>query len=127
MLGFKERVKNQAHRERTGKVIKSELIVKLGRKQHHLSEKDVAISVNAIIDKMIDCLKENGRIEIRDFGSFNLHHRPPRLAHNPKTGEKLTTEAKYAIHFKPGKAMKERINISAATHPIVEVEDELEE
>ncbi len=108
-------------------MIKSELIIKLGRKQHHLSEKDVAISVNTIIDRMIDCLMENGRIEIRDFGSFNLHYRPPRLAHNPKTGEKLTTQAKYAVHFKPGKAMKERINASAATHSIQEVEDELEE
>ncbi len=107
-------------------MIKSELIVKLGRKQHHLSEKDVAISINAIVDKMIDCLKSNGRIEIRDFGSFNLHHRPPRLAHNPKTGEKLTTESKYAVHFKPGKAMKERINASAAEHPIKEVEGDEE-
>lgn len=108
-------------------MIKSELIVNLGRKQHHLSEKDVAISINAIIDKMVECLMKNGRIEIRDFGSFNLHHRLPRLAHNPKTGAKLTTEAKYAVHFKPGKAMKERINTSAATHPIIETENDLEE
>ena len=105
-------------------MIKSELIVKLGRKQHHLSEKDVAISVNTIIEQMINHLTTGGRIEIRDFGSFNLHHRPPRLAHNPKTGEKLTTEAKYAVHFKPGKAMKERINESAATHPIREHNNE---
>lgn len=107
-------------------MIKSELIIKLGRKQHHLSEKDIAISVNTIIDKLVDHLKTGGRIEIRDFGSFSLHHRPPRLAHNPKTGEKLTTEAKYAVHFKPGKAMKERINESAATHPIQEHADDEE-
>lgn len=101
-------------------MIKSELIIKLGRKQHHLSEKDVAISVNTIIDKMVEQLKDGGRIEIRDFGSFSLHHRPPRLAHNPKTGEKLTTEEKFAVHFKPGRELKERINAAAANHPIKE-------
>lgn len=108
-------------------MIKSELIVKLGRKQSHLSEKDVAIAVNTILDKMIDHLAHGGRIEIRDFGSFSLHYRPPRLAHNPKTGEKLKTKAKHAVHFKPGKALKDRINASAAHYPIQEHTEDDEE
>lgn len=93
-------------------MIKSELITKIGRTQDHLSENDIAVCINTIIDKMIESLAHGDRIEIRDFGSFSLHYRPPRLAHNPKTGEKLKTEAKYAVHFKPGKGMKERINAS---------------
>ncbi len=59
---------------------------------------------------MSDVLKPGGRIEIRGFGSLNLHYRPPRRAHNPKTGEKLVTNPKYAVHFKPGKEMRERVN-----------------
>jgi len=93
-------------------MIKSELIQKLNRTQNHLPEKDIALCVKSILNKMINHLSKGGRIEIRDFGSFNLHYRPPRTAHNPKTGEKLKTQPKYAVHFKPGKGLKERINAS---------------
>jgi len=98
-------------------MIKSQLIKKLGRVFDFLPEKDVALCSNVIIDSMANHLAKGGRIEIRDFGSFSLHYRSSRLAHNPKTGEKLMTEPKYAIHFKPGKGMKERINESRH-HPI---------
>ena len=91
-------------------MIKSELIARLGCKQDHLAERDVALCVNNILDKMTTCLASGGRIEIRDFGSWSLHYRPSRRAHNPKTGEKLTTSPKHAVHFKPGKAMKERVD-----------------
>jgi len=59
---------------------------------------------------MSTILSQGGRIEIRGFGSFNLHFRPPRRAHNPKTGEKLVTNPKYAVHFKPGKELREKVN-----------------
>jgi len=104
-------------------LIKSELITKIGRKQDHLSENDIALCVNTVIEEMIQNLAQGNRIEIRDFGSFSLHYRPPRLAHNPKTGEKLKTEAKHAVHFKPGKGMKERIN-NARDIPIKEAKEE---
>jgi len=55
-------------------------------------------------------LIQGERIEIRDFGSFDLHHRPPRTAHNPKTGAAVKLPAKVAVHFKPGKGIKDRIN-----------------
>ena len=50
------------------------------------------------------------RIEIRDFGSFNLHHRPPRIARNPRTGEAVDLPAKVKVHFKPGKEMRDRVD-----------------
>jgi integration host factor subunit beta len=93
-------------------MIKSELINKLGLKQDHLAEHDVAISVNTILDSMIDALCQGQRIEIRDFGNFDLHYRSPRKAHNPKTGEKLVTEPKFAVHFKAGKGLKDRVDAS---------------
>lgn len=44
------------------------------------------------------------------FGGFDLHHRPARIARNPKTGEAVQLPAKVAVHFKPGKDMKDRVN-----------------
>ncbi|OGT31610.1 MAG: integration host factor subunit beta [Gammaproteobacteria bacterium RIFCSPHIGHO2_12_FULL_35_23] len=93
-------------------MIKSELVEVVGRKQDQLSEQDVTVSINTVLDKMAIHLSQGGRIEIRGFGSFSLHYRPPRQAHNPKTGEKLVTPPKYAVHFKPGKELRESINAS---------------
>jgi integration host factor subunit beta len=93
-------------------LIKSQLIIELSKRFPHLPEKDITLAVNHIIEHMSDTLSEGGRIEIRGFGSFNLHFRPPRRAHNPKTGEKLVTDPKYAAHFKPGKEMREQVNAS---------------
>lgn len=96
-------------------MIKSELIESLAAKMTHLPEKQVTDCINIILELMSDALVKDQRIEIRGFGSFSLHYRPPRNAHNPKTGEKVVTEAKYSPHFKPGKELKERVNASRKT------------
>jgi len=93
-------------------MIKSKLINSIAKKQHILPEKDIATCANLLIDQMIDTLAHGGRIEIRGFGSFSLHYRPPRNAHNPKTGERVVTLAKYRPHFKPGKDLRERVDNS---------------
>ena len=93
-------------------LIKSQLIAEISKKLSQLPEKDIALSINSIIEQMSGILSNGGRIEIRGFGSFCLHYRPPRKAHNPKTGEKLVTEPKYAVHFKPGKELREQVNAS---------------
>lgn len=91
-------------------LIKSQLIAELSQALSQLPEKDIALAVNTIVEQMSTVLSNGGRIEIRGFGSFSLHYRPPRRAHNPKTGEKLITAPKYAVHFKPGKELRERVN-----------------
>lgn len=93
-------------------MIKSQLIESLAAKMTHLPEKQVNDSINVILGLMSEALAQGQRIEIRGFGSFSLHYRPPRNAHNPKTGEKVVTEAKYSPHFKPGKELKERVDAS---------------
>lgn len=108
-------------------MIKSELIAQLTRSQEQLSEQDVAECVNHILTRLSNELIKGGRIEIRGFGSFSLHFRAPRLAHNPKTGEKVITKAKHSPHFKPGKEMRERVDESKAFHPIKECEHADEE
>lgn len=91
-------------------LIKSQLIGEISTRFPHLPEKDIALAVYHIIEHMSDILSNGGRIEIRGFGSFNLHFRPPRLAHNPRTGQKLMTTKKFAAHFKPGKELREKVN-----------------
>lgn len=101
-------------------MIKSELIEHIAARMTNLSEKQVADGVNMILDLMSDALIKNQRIEIRGFGSFSLHYRPPRNAHNPKTGEKVVTKAKYSPHFKPGKELRERVNASRERYELPE-------
>lgn len=99
-------------------MIKSELIANLAAKMTHLPEKQVTDGVNHILELMSEALIKGKRIEIRGFGSFSLHYRPPRNAHNPKTGEKVVTAAKYSPHFKPGKELRERVDASKDCKPI---------
>lgn len=89
---------------------KSHLIAEISKFFPHLPEKDVSDAVNLILEKIVQSLIAGKRIEIRDFGNLDLHYRAPRQAHNPKTGKKLTTSAKYVVHFKCGKELKELVN-----------------
>lgn len=107
-------------------MVKSELIASIAGKQNTFSDRDVELSVNQILEYMGNTLASGKRIEIRGFGSFCLHYRPPRNAHNPKTGEKVVTIPKHSPHFKPGKELRERVNESRQTHPIIRDEREEE-
>jgi integration host factor subunit beta len=69
---------------------KSELIEVLARKQNQLPYKDVELAVKTLIEQMSQSLATGNRIEIRGFGSFSLHFRPPRVGRNPKTGESVS-------------------------------------
>jgi integration host factor subunit beta len=89
---------------------KSELIDVISRNQKHLPAKDVELAVKHILEIMSDSLADGQRIEIRGFGSFSLHYRPPRMGRNPKTGEAVALSGKYVPHFKPGKDLRERVN-----------------
>ena len=91
-------------------MIKSELIRALKEKLPELQVRDVELALNCILGQMADALVQGKRIEIRGFGSFGLHCRPPRIARNPKTGEAINLPAKVAVHFKPGKEMRGRVD-----------------
>ncbi len=89
---------------------KSELIEALARKQSHLAYRDVELAVKSLLETMSQSLSSGERIEIRGFGSFNLHYRPPRMGRNPKSGSPVILRGKYVPHFKPGKELRERVN-----------------
>lgn len=89
---------------------RSELVNAIAQRQSHLTRSDVDASVKSILSQMINELSSGGRIEIRGFGSFTLHHRDARIGRNPKTGEAVSLPEKYMPHFKPGKELKEVVD-----------------
>jgi len=92
-------------------VTKSELIEIIAARQSQLSTKDVELAVKTVLEHMSQALALGERIEIRGFGSFSLHYREPRRGRNPKTGDAVELTGKYVPHFKPGKELRERVNL----------------
>lgn len=70
----------------------------------------MASAVNVLLAHLSAALAGGQRIEIRGFGSFTLHFRPPQLGRNPRTGTAVPLAGRYVPHFKPGKALRERVN-----------------
>ncbi len=101
-------------------MIKSELIARIASNMTHLPEHRIAEAIHLILETMTQKLMNGERIEVRGFGSFSVHVRKPRNAHNPRTGEKVITKPKLIPHFKPGKELRERVNASRAIHSISE-------
>lgn len=73
---------------------------------------------DAIVDTLVEDTKANinkgdkgtlGRIELRNFGVFEVKRRAARKARNPRTGEKVFVPQKFVVTFKPGKEMEERV------------------
>ena len=89
---------------------KSELIESLTKKQTQLAYRDVELAVKTILENMATTLSKGERIEVRGFGSFALHYRPPRVGRNPKSGEPVSLPAKHVPHFKPGKELRKRVD-----------------
>ncbi len=91
---------------------KSELIISLANSYPQLLTKDAELTVKTILDAMAQALADGKRIEIRGFGSFALSVRPPRVGRNPRSGEKVMVAEKRVPHFKPGKELRYRVDLS---------------
>ena len=89
---------------------KSELIHRIAQKQSQIAERDVELAVKMMLDHMAECLVGGGRIEIRGFGSFTLRFRRARVTRNPRTGTPVSLPARYAVYFKPGMKLRERVD-----------------
>lgn len=73
----------------------------------HLVDK----SVREVFLVLAKALNDGEHIEIRGFGTFSIRERGPRVARNPKTGEQIQISKKRYVHFKPGKELRERMNL----------------
>jgi nucleoid DNA-binding protein len=65
--------------------------------------------VQKTFDAIIDTLLREQRIELRNFGVFEVKRRKARKARNPRTGDRVDVEPKNVVTFKPGKEMEERV------------------
>ncbi|WMY96963.1 MAG: integration host factor subunit beta [Arsenophonus sp.] len=90
---------------------KCELIEKLVNELSHIPAKLIKKTIKLIIEHMSITLTKGERIEIRGFGSFSMHYRISRIGRNPKTGHQFFLKEKVVPHFKPGKELRERVNI----------------
>ena len=74
-----------------------------------LTQLQVQGVVRRVFDGITETLVREGRIELRNFGVFEVRERKPRKARNPRTGEKVEVPAKRVLTFKPGREMGERV------------------
>ena len=93
----------------TPSVTRSDLVKNLSKKQEHLAQKDVELAIRSLLNIMSYSLSSGERIEIRGFGSFNLHYHQPRNGKNPRTGEPVNISGKYVPYFKPGAELRKRV------------------
>jgi integration host factor subunit beta len=65
--------------------------------------------VQKTFDAIVETLVEDRRIELRNFGVFEVKQRAARKARNPRTGAKVFVPEKFVVTFKPGKEMEEKV------------------
>ena len=96
-------------------MIRSELVTKLCNDFPDLSQREIELVVTGIFNEITAQLAKGGRVELRGFGAFSTRSRDARTGRNPRTGEQVAVDAKKVPYFKPGKEMRERLNLAEAT------------
>ncbi len=94
-------------------------IVKTISDETGLNQQLIKQIVQKTFDSIIVTLIEEGRIELRNFGVFQVRPRAARKARNPRTGRQVEVPEKFVVSFKPGKIMEERVNSIEGT-PLAE-------
>ena len=92
-------------------MIRSELVQQLCEGHPDLTVKEIERVVSAFFDSIIAQLQNGGRVELRGFGAFSTRDRDARKGRNPRTGDAVDVAAKRVPYFKPGKEMRERLNV----------------
>jgi integration host factor subunit beta len=96
-------------------MIRSELVQKLCHDFPDLTQRDIELMVTGIFNEITAQLAKGGRVELRGFGAFSTRQRDARTGRNPRTGEQVAVDAKKVPYFKPGKEMRERLNLGEVT------------
>jgi nucleoid DNA-binding protein len=89
-------------------VTKKEIVKEIADKANLTQLKTKEI-VQWTFDAIVKTLTEDGRIELRNFGVFEVKRRKARKARNPRTGARVDVEPKNVVTFKPGKKMEEDV------------------
>ena len=91
-----------------GQVTKKEIVKQISD-ELELTQLKVKDIVQKTFDSIVETLLREGRIELRNFGVFEVKRRKARKARNPRTGEPVEVEPKNVVTFKPGKEMEEKV------------------
>ena len=98
-------------------VTKNDMVIEIAKKTG-IEQQKVKQIVQLTLDGIIDILVAERRIELRNFGVFEVRKRKPRKARNPRTGTEVMVGEKQVVTFKAGKIMEERIgNPNGAAAP----------
>ena len=96
-------------------MIRSELVEALATDNPELRVEEVEQIVDIFFEEIAARLAEGGRVELRGFGTFTTRAREARTGRNPRTGDAVDVPAKRVPYFKPGKEMRERLNLGEVT------------
>src|SRR5918994_3491769 len=89
-------------------VTKKEIVKQISERAE-LTQLQTKEIVQWTFDAIVETLVSEGRIELRNFGVFEVKRRKPRRARNPRTNEPVEVEAKNVVTFQPGKVMEEKV------------------
>ena len=95
---------------------KRELVIAVASKLG-LTQNEVSTIVQETLDSITEALVEGQRLEIRNFGVFEVKERDARIGRNPRTGEEVPISKKRVAAFRPGKALKEWIQAGPDQRP----------
>ena len=70
-------------------------------------------AIDAMIDAITDSLKKEEPVVLVGFGTFATKHRAARIGRNPQTGEPVKIKASNTVAFKPGKNLRDSVNVPA--------------
>ncbi len=93
-------------------MIRSELLLALAKENPELRADDIERIADVFFDEIAQRLTEGGRVELRGFGAFSTRERDARKGRNPRTGDAVEVPGKRVPFFKPGKEMRERLNVA---------------
>ena len=91
---------------------KAQLVGKIAGKSG-LTKKDAEKALNAFVASVQEALVKKEKVQLIGFGTFDVKSRAARVARNPRTGAELKIAASKAPAFKPGKALKDKVNTPA--------------
>jgi nucleoid DNA-binding protein len=106
-IGFEKPLRSPFSQET--RVVTKKEIVKTISDEIGLTQLKTKEIVQKTFDAIVEALVEERRIELRNFGVFEVKQRAARKARNPRTGAKVNVPEKFVVTFKPGKEMEEKV------------------
>ena len=100
-------------------------IVKTISDETGLNQQQIKAIVQKTFDAIVATLVEEGRIELRNFGVFQVRPRAARKARNPRTGRQVEVPEKFVVTFKPGKIMEQKVNSIEGSSLAQQIRDEI--